>query len=63
MTVRETVYEKFKAIHKNDSWCVVTEPHELIIARVPQWIKYPKSVATALAESLTKSKYALTDLI
>ena len=56
-------YERFTHEYINGCWCVVTQPDGIIIARIPSHIAYPKNVALALAQSLTKSKFVLTDLI
>lgn len=69
--MREKIYEKFKAksisltgLPDNSVNAVVTDDEdELLIALIPHHIKNSDSVAKALAEALTKSQLALTDLI
>lgn len=45
-------------------WAVVTDDSAgLVIAIIPSHIKNPEIVGKALADALTQSKFALTDLI
>lgn len=76
--MREKIYERFKVKTINGSKnyktndgkasepkiAVVTDDSdELVIVEMPLHIKHPKSVAKMIAEAMTKSKLALTDLI
>lgn len=61
--LRQTKYARFTNEYINGKWCVVTNPDGIIIATIPNHITWPKGVALALAQALTKSKYVLTDLI
>ena len=62
------IYEKFKAETRpkpyGSEWVVVTDDEvEIVIATIPGYLKNQGSIARALAEVMTKSKYALTDLL
>jgi hypothetical protein len=68
--MKDKIYKEFKAItyqpsHQTDKeYLVVTDDEdELVIAKIPTHLRNTKAIATALAEALTKSKLALTDLI
>jgi regulator of extracellular matrix RemA (YlzA/DUF370 family) len=61
-------HEKFKVIEKNyetrNRVLIVTDDdYEFVVAVVPDHIKHQRSVAKAIAESLTKSKFALEELV
>lgn len=76
--MREKMYKVFKAKEISGSSnyktgyggpsptkaAVVTDDKdEFVIAIMPDHLKYPMTVAKAIAETLTKSKLVLTDLI
>ncbi len=62
------IHERFKVIEKNyetrNKVLIVTDDdYEYVIAVIPEHIKHQKVVAEAIAASLSKSKFALEDLI
>ena len=73
----DKIYETFKAAsittesynkagyRQTDKKVVVVTDDEdgLIIAVMPSHLKYPEAVAKAIAEAMTNSQLALTDLI
>lgn len=63
------VYKKFKAKALDPKsvspvWAVVTDDDgEIIVAKIPYYLRHPKGVAIALSSAMTSSKLYLTDLI
>ena len=76
--MRDKIYEKFKvkeiigsSNYKTGAGdpspskvtVVTDDDDELVIVEMPSHLKYPITVAKMIAETMTKSKLALTDLI
>ena len=63
------IYKKFKVkaidpLAVSPQWIIVTDDEEeIIVAKIPYFLRHPKSVAEALSSALTKSKLTLIDLI
>ena len=54
---------KYEEKQLDNEWWVVTKKEGIKIAKVPSWMKHPKTVASAIAESLNASKLRLVDLV
>ncbi len=56
-------FTKFKPLEKDGEWAVATDPGDVVIAKIPTYIKHKSGVARALAQALSQSKFVLNDLI
>ncbi len=61
------IYSNFKAVNTNDFWWVTADSENkkgIKIIKIPHWIRHPKAVAVATADSLNRNtKLQLVDLI